>query len=130
LHNFLSCSFSIHREVLPTFSSTPPERYFGFSFSFFGSSFIPHFGHLPGLSCKISGCMGQVYIFAPGLAVAAGDEAGLVCANAGIATLKIARQINVINFFMILFGLFWFLVRNTTPMCRDDGASPLRSPGA
>src|SRR5882724_1650398 len=28
----------------------------------FGSKVIPHFGHAPGRSCSISGCMGQVQI--------------------------------------------------------------------
>src|SRR5262245_23333038 len=28
---------------------------------FFSTSFIPHFGQLPGLSCTTSGCIGQVY---------------------------------------------------------------------
>ncbi len=34
------------------FSSTSTVR---------GSSAMPHFGQLPGLSCTISGCIGQVY---------------------------------------------------------------------
>ena len=33
-------------------------------FLFFKTSVMPHFGHLPGLSCITSGCMTQVYLLA------------------------------------------------------------------
>jgi hypothetical protein len=40
-----------------------------------GTSFIPHFGHSPGLSDTTSGCIGQVYFSARG----AGDgEAAMI----------------------------------------------------
>jgi hypothetical protein len=41
---------------------------------FFSTSAIAHFGHLPGVLDATSGCMGQVYIIAPG--IVAGMVAG------------------------------------------------------
>ncbi len=39
-----------------------------------GTSAMPHFGQLPGLGLRISGCIGQVYSAATGAAGAAGTN--------------------------------------------------------
>src|SRR5947209_20352808 len=46
---------------------------------FLGTSFIPHFGHLPGWPCTTSGCIGQVYWALPagGAGLPAKEPAGV-----------------------------------------------------
>ncbi len=65
---------------------------------------MPHLGHLPGLSCTTSGCIGQVYFWPVALAVAPGDGAELVCAKAAIDVAKIAAQTNSMSFFIIFLS--------------------------
>ena len=46
-----------NRRVMSASSGSGPVA----SVAFTGSRAIPHFGHVPGPSCRTSGCMGQVY---------------------------------------------------------------------
>jgi hypothetical protein len=91
------------RSILLLLSSIASYSYLGVSgfLSPFGSRFMPHLGHLPGLSCTTSACIGQVYFWPAALAVAVGDGAGLVCAKAAIDVAKIAAQTNSVNFLMM-----------------------------
>lgn len=92
------------------FLSLPSENYSFFSVSFTGSSFMPHFGHLPGLFFTTSGCIGQVYFWAGALAEAPGAGDGVDSANAAEAKLNIAAQTRMVSIFMSYSFFFccWF----------------------
>src|SRR5215216_4899812 len=55
------CEATAGLSIAPTFDverwTLDVRRFFSFS----GTSFIPHFGQLPGWSVMTSGCIGQVY---------------------------------------------------------------------
>src|SRR5690554_2376829 len=63
-----------------------------------GSSAMPHFGQLPGWSCRISGCMGQVYIV-PGTASGSVVEmlSGFEAVNRSGSELKVPRHLALQN---------------------------------
>ena len=94
------------RSILLLLSNIASYSYLGVSgfLSPFGSRFMPHLGHLPGLSCTTSGCIGQAYFWPAALAVAVGDGAGLVWVKAPKAVTKIAVQINRLSFFIMFLS--------------------------
>src|SRR5262245_57023776 len=55
-----------------------------------GTSAIPHFGHEPGPTCTISGCIGQVYL--PLVLCGAAADGGFPATNLSGFALKACRQ--------------------------------------